>query len=523
MPGEDLDRLIRLNVSSDDMEARVQLDPELDVADITQETLETVLTAASIQLNGDRKEAIRNALAALQEGGEREFLVAKGTPAKDGVDGCFEPDESIKDAVEEMLKKKRQRDADLDESESAQEKQSPDEQAEDGAVDFYNQSHYSVVQANQSLGRIEPPVPGRDGEDVYGKTIVAKQAKPAALKTDDTVSLRSNGDVLAIEEGLLDVTPNALRIVQAMHIRGYVDFSTGNVEFPRDAIVDQGVRDCFKILLGGSLTVNGLIEAADIVVAGDAVLHRGMAGREKGTLTVGRDLEATYLDSVKCIVGRDLCMSKELTNSKVTVGHECRSPRCRVVGGTLVVAGECELAQAGTEGGAVTEIALGHVGEVEHLIAEASSLIPDVQKRAVRTRTRYKKLRENPGQLTATEAEEMTELQFNLNQFESKLSSLLDTVENLCGLVKDRRTISLIIHKKIHTGVTVWLGGQAAEITQDLKGPIKLDLDDQGIPQATDLTSQSVIPLSSVARVYSDDRWIDVVAVEKAVWDARAA
>src|SRR5690606_5396997 len=130
----------------------------------------------------------------------------------------------------------------------------------------------------------------------------------------------------------------------------------------------------------------------------------------KGSISAGRDLTAKYLDSVRCVVGRDMRIIKETQNCRAVVGRRFVGPDCAIIGGSLVVAGRVEVGQLGSQGGAPTEAVIGRLEDLESLAREALELLPALERTARSATERLGQIQRSAVKYTPAQIEEMNQL-----------------------------------------------------------------------------------------------------------------
>lgn len=371
----------------------------------------------------------------------------------------------------------------------------------DGPGSHYDRTGYIMARAGQRIARIVGPTAGEAGVSVLGRAIPARSGKPALVRTDGSIERRPDGSLLAAADGLLRFERGLLRVLPVLETPGHVDFSTGNIEFRGDVVVGKGVRDCFEVRATGDVQVRGLVEAATIEAGRDARLEGGMAAREKGGLRAGRDLFARYLDGVTAWIGRSVSVDREMVNCRLTVGGSLKAPRGAIVGGSCRVAGACEVDQLGGESAARTELSLGTIAEVDDLRSRVSEVLPAIEGRRAKFGTEHESLVRNASKLTPSQAERMTELQFELDSMRQLAARCDASLKKLSGVEGTFAELCLTVHGWIHRGVRVRLRGYDVEFERELCGSVRITLGDDGRPVCLNLSSGSVTDLRELARV----------------------
>jgi hypothetical protein len=380
------------------------------------------------------------------------------------------------------------------------------EDACEGDVDHYVGQQYTFVGAGVTIARLHPPGECTDGQDVCGGTIPAVAGREIEIKPDDSILLRADGQVITSKAGVIDWQAPKLRVTQSLTIPGNVDFSTGHVEFPGAVIISGMVADRFRVSTTTDLVVQGLVEGARLRVGRDAHLRGGMAAKEVGSLRAARDVRAKYLNNAKVHVGRDLGVDKELVNSSIVVGRSVIGPVASVTGGSLTCGHRVEVAEVGSAIGVATEIVLGSIPALEKLLAAALDLRPKLTKGLERIENQLEPLSRFKGKLSGTDAERMTELEFERRPLLDRLSILDQKIERLRETLAARTKVDLLVHGRIHPRVRVSTGLYTVDFTKTVAGPVRIGVGIKGEPELQRPNGQPMeTPIHAVARVRKVD------------------
>lgn len=379
-------------------------------------------------------------------------------------------------------------------------------------VDHHARSIFIAVRDGDRVGTIIDPTAGVDGVGVTGRTVVARPGREPAQRLHHTIERRGN-DLYAKASGALEVGETMLRVADEVTVPGFVDFSTGNIALPCSIIVEKGVRDGFVLDAGGSATIRALVEAATVRTKRNATLLGGMAARGKGDLHVGRDLHAKYLDQVTGRVLRDAAIEREIVNCDLAVGRHLRAPTGSIMGGRVSVAGDCVIDTLGSESGAPTELILGRVPEAESLIGQAMELKGRIGSRLDKSVGEQRQLQQLAGKkLTPTQAERATELQFEISTLTMFTQSLENASGRLLGVVRQNSSVCATITGRIFSGVTIVVGQYTARFRRELRGPVKIHLNQNGQPVVTNLLKDETQRLATVALVEDDPTALNLLA-----------
>ena len=497
MPTKSLDQLAKLTIASDGLTAELTLQPGITSMHLNQLALRALIEGRGVKCGALTEERLAELLERYNPDGSEtaSVVVAEGIAPIHGVDGWFELDS----AIEEVLEKARRAVI-----EDAERNATGDVQ---GSIDHYERSTIPMVESGDPLGRIFPPKPGTDGLDVCGNVCKAKIPQDAKIKIDDSVERTESGRLFAALDGVVESSPDSIRVNPDLEIGGSVDFSVGNVLFPGNVVIRHGVRDMFKVTSEKRLEIFDLVEAATLS-ARDLVLHRGMAGRGKGALSVERDAGARYIDSTACVVGRDLRVERELTNCELTVGRDLIAPSAAVMGGSLRIGRHAEVGQLGAESGTLFEVHLGEIGQMSSLLSSGVEQLGRLEGRIQQARDRLDTLQNQSGTMSRFAAEELTEIQFLLQSNEQRESALRDAMTGAAELALRHSAFEITVRELLNPGVVLCGAGNRAKITQPVQGPILIKLSGEE-PTLQDLNTGSVAPLFQFAEISPSDDWVD--------------
>lgn len=448
---------LRVVVSADKSTAELIIPPGMDRQAITPELCETVLRDSGVEVTAEVRAAVKQILMA---GAASKAVVARAIPPRHGIDGYVE-----------WVVDSEQPKAAADDPAAAP----PAPAAQPEQTSYYEQSAFVMVKPGQVVGHLHPPTPGEDGRDVTGKTLPAKPGKEFRLKFDESLLCDANGKLIAQDEGVLIRDPNNAGVRRVLEIPGYVDFSTGNIDFHGDVFVGKGVRDLFTIKSTGNVDVKGLIEAATILADGDLFAHGGFAGRERGTVRCG-GVHAKYLDNIQGEVLRDLNVEREIINCELTIHGNLEAPHGAIIGGRMTVTGKVHVGMLGSGAAVATEIVVGSVPRLEPLHQRLQNFIQQLQEkldRAVEEQTQLNRMlgKTRP---TAQDKERQTELIFEIAHFQTLLTKAKPTLENLEKRINEQRTIDVTIERKLHPGVIVVVGRDQYHVSADMRGPLRI-------------------------------------------------
>ncbi len=424
--------------------------------------------------------------------GEHSAVVARGRPPADGEHARFTLAPALAEQFEEIERRKRDR---------AEQGGRPPEGAEadgGGAVDFREQSAFVIVRKGDVLGEVTNATSGEDGVDVRGESIPGKAGHSLRLETDHTTRVKGS-TMIATVDGRLVHAIDRLKVETTLEIAEDVDYATGHVDFPGSVVVHGSVKDQFRLKATGDIRVEGLVEAADVFAGGDLFLSRGMAGRDAGTLWVAGDLHAGYLDSVSGDIEGDCCIKNEIKESRLTVGRRVESGSCAFYGGEIRAGLRVELATIGGAGGIETGVAIGPCEELDSLVDRIERVIDALGSKREQSATELKALNDAIRKLNATQAERLTELQFEQIQADELSEKVAKAAAELLVVLRKPAPPTLSVRRTLHRGVTVRLRHVEFRVKESVQGPVVIDLDRAGNPRCFVGNSGEASPIGTIA------------------------
>ncbi len=493
---KDLAECLKLQTESDGLEGYLVVTPGYCPKEVTADILRIQLQATGVASSWIDSKALQEVSARCQSDPDtvHRVLVAVGSAPTHGLSGSFEPQADIRKRLEEISRRKKS----LDELEAGS--QLDDEQA----TDFRSQSAFIFVTKGQEIGLLTQPTDGTDGQDVYGGTIPARRGPPSSIELGSGVRVDDDQVVRADTDGVLQLSSSEVSVDETLRINGAVDFSTGNIEFSGSVEVTKEVQDCFVVEANGPVHIRGLVQAASIRTDKDLTLDGGMAGREKGEFHAGGGLNARYLDAVTGVVFGECTIRNEINSCDLTVYGHFNSPDAALRGGRVVATMGMTIGMLGGAGGITTDVLIGHLAEPERLLARTFELIQELEGSAADARARLGQLKDNLAKMTASQAEELTELEFEASHQDSLLGSMREKMIRLTELVQASTKHTLTITRRACRGARVWFPGYLVEIRDELKGPVEILLDKEGQIQLIDVNSGASLPMAGCLDIVED-------------------
>ncbi len=238
-------------------------------------------------------------------------------------------------------------------------------QVKEGTVDLRELPSRArqIVKAGQKVAEIIPPTPGVEGYNVYGRVLNPKPGRPVQLKLGKNVSLSEDGScVVANTDGILITKPDGtIEVNQLLNIKGDVDYSTGNIDFPGEVEISGDVKPGFTVKAKGNINIGGIVEAATVISYEGSITVLGVKGRERGLVKAKGTVKARFLENAIVESEENVIVTGPITNSQVKARLEIKAEGNKgiIAGGTLTAGYLVEAEEIGSPLGVATTIEVG--------------------------------------------------------------------------------------------------------------------------------------------------------------------
>ena len=117
-----------------------------------------------------------------------------------------------------------------------------------GNVDHYDLGPVPSVEKDKVIAEIIPPTRGTPGKDIFGEEVPPIPGREVEVKAGLNVSISGDGkSYAALVEGCPKVESGVLNVVEVFETATDVNFSTGNIRFRGDVIVNGNIKSGFKV------------------------------------------------------------------------------------------------------------------------------------------------------------------------------------------------------------------------------------------------------------------------------------
>ena len=443
------DKIFRVDIDDERLLASIAVNGELPTQDISADDILKQITLLHIKVDPTGKENIKALAKSLAEKKRppNPLPIANGTPPVHDQNG----------KVEKLYEKPPGNEPSEKESEQS----------------HYDRSDIITVSENQEILRLIPPISGNDGIDVFGKPIPRKLGKEAKVILGKNVTQKDDL-IIATSGGRLFFDNGKAWINPVLDINGNVDFSTGNIDFPGEVIIAKNVLDLFKVRSKATISIHGLIEAAEIHAGLDLYATGGVTGKEKGKLYAANDIHSKYLTNAHVRAGKNIFVQKEIVNCDLACGGALNIENGLLGGGVTIATGGIKVKDLGSEAEVKTHLEVGIAEDLKNIFYELSPKIIQQRQQAQKIRQTVEPLLQNQKHLNAEQKEKATELLYAAADMEDSIEEAIEKIRTAQKHAQEISVPQIEVAGTLYPGVLIRFPRVETVVKNGLKGPLTI-------------------------------------------------
>ena len=232
----------------------------------------------------------------------------------------------------------------------------------DGSVDYWSIKMVEMVTEGQVIAVYHKAIQGRDGMDLRGKPVLAKRGR-------DLVPLRGKGfersedgvTYTSLMDGKIDMSGERIVILPVYEINGDVDLSIGNIDFRGDVIVHGSLCSGVTVKATGTVTVDGIVEGANIEAGKDVVLRSGVMGASRASITSKGNISAKFFEYTR-VHANGTIQADVFLNCQVSCGESIilDGKKASIIGGEVGAIQSIMVNTLGSDGEVKTQVRIGN-------------------------------------------------------------------------------------------------------------------------------------------------------------------
>lgn len=276
----------------------------------------------------------------------QEIMIAQGTKPEDGTDGYYEYKFNM-----DFSKKPKIR--------------------PDGTVDYWSIKMVETVEEGQVIAIYHKAYHGKDGTNVKGNIALAKRGRDQVPLRGKGFERSEDGSIYtALINGKIEMMNGRITILPVYEINGDVDLSVGNIDFRGDVIIHGGVCSGVSIKATGSVTIDGIVEGAQIEAGKDMVLRSGVMGASRASITSRGNISAKFFEYTRVHANGSI-QADVFLNCKVSSGKSIvlDGKKASIIGGDIWAIERIAVHTLGSDGEVKTKVRIGNDEAVKRRIS----------------------------------------------------------------------------------------------------------------------------------------------------------
>lgn len=333
----------RVRIRDDDMQAFLYISDDIKDEYDNEEAVRQFLNEKGVSygiIEENLKELLEKRLY------NREIMIAKGTQPQNGVDGYYEYKFNL-----DFSKKPKIR--------------------PDGTVDYWSIKMVETVEEGQVIAIYHKAYPGTDGMNVKGKMVLAKRGRDQVPLRGKGFERSEDGNIYtALINGKIEMMNGRVTILPVYEVNGDVDLSVGNIDFRGDVIIHGGVCSGVNIKATGTVTIDGIVEGAQIEAGKDVVLRSGVMGASRASIISRGNITAKFFEYTKVHANGSI-QADVFLNCKVSCGGSIvlDGKKASIVGGDVWAIESISVHTLGSDGEVKTKVRIGNDAAVVRRIS----------------------------------------------------------------------------------------------------------------------------------------------------------
>ncbi|MCB0281030.1 MAG: DUF342 domain-containing protein [Calditrichae bacterium] len=233
-------------------------------------------------------------------------------------------------------------------------------------ADFKQLISYNYVEKGQEILTLMEPSFTRTGITVEGQK-TEESAGYNKLPDVENIKISEDGNTLiADENGYLIWEDERLTISTIFHVKGDVDYSTGNLKVKGPVKIDGDVRSGFRVETDSSIYVGGTVDAANLYAQhGDITIIHGILGQNRAKILCGGSLKCAFAQDANIAVNQDVDIDQYAINCIISAGGTVRTniDRSFIRGGSITAEKGIYTSTVGSQRSTYTELKIRNYKE----------------------------------------------------------------------------------------------------------------------------------------------------------------
>lgn len=348
----------------------------------------------------------------------------------------------------------------------------------DGSVDYKNISIIKAVEKGQKLAQLIPPSKGIPGQTIFGQNLPSLDGTPVTLPVGPNTEIdpQDPNFLIASTDGFVRFCSTVIEVSEGLIISGDIDFSTGNINYSKDVVVNGDIKSGFDINCGGDLQVAGTIEDCKITISGNLLCRLGFIGQGKGMIEADGNVNLNFTknQSIKC--KKNVNIAKEAINSNIFAKDTItvHGKPLSIAGGVLTAGKSISLYTVGNQSGIKTILEVGIDFTLKEELEKKEALLFDLTNGYAKLQENYKKYEKMYAirkQLPPKEKFLWTKIIETMTKYKQQMEKTEQQVETIKSRIYQLTTAFIKVEHSAMPGTLFKFGERHYLVKEEIVGP----------------------------------------------------
>jgi len=299
-----------------------------------------------------------------------DIVVARGTPPEHGRDGCLTGDllgHPLPGVLEDSAPKASYRaQCDLN-------------------MNYRERLWLRPVATDQKVADITEPTAGTPGTTVRGQPINCKPGRPHAQREGDGVR-RTDDALFANRDGVILSTDRKIDVVPLYTHSADVDYESGNLHTHGSLLINGEVCEGFHPTADADVAITGAVQNGGVTAGASVMIGQGVLGLDD-VIRAGAKIRCRHATSARLVAEESIEIEDQSVQARLCAPRiRITEGRGTVLGGELHARDSIVVANAGSNAGTTTLLAVGELLEDPAEAARRTATAARIERTSVRSR-----------------------------------------------------------------------------------------------------------------------------------------
>lgn len=348
---------------------------------------------------------------------------------------------------------------------------------ETGRADYRRKVADVSVEQHQLLAEVIPGVPGKNGQDVFGRVVPPREPRPAKTREGKNVRYDpAQRAYYAETSGRIRYVGGVLFVDDVFRVTGDVGLRTGNINHPGALEVTRDIQSGSEVRAAGDIDVGENIEDATVESGGNIMVGGGISCKERGIIKVAGDLHARFIRNADIEAGGDIYIDREINQCHIKTRGAVILKQGRIVGGSVIALGGIETADLGSDACIPAFLTVGKDYTMETAVAEKRAALESARVLVLKLRDAVAPLKAKRDALTAGLTYRLSQLQEELQKREDVFQTLDRELNEIFAATHAAANYQILVHGKVYPDNLIQVGAQVKKIKDAVPGPLRIGL-----------------------------------------------